>query len=509
MKIKKLSKTKLSLASKNNKETFWTIRKNQVVKLNNPKIPKDLPKCKLAQRQVFKVYGNRPPYPLTLTKGVFRLLPDLPLEIDLQKKSVSNLLKTPLRSIDEKWNLEAYYKAFQSALTSRRQNKIIFMSSGWDSSSILAALVKIYGPKNIIPIILSLDYGYKTPVNSFEIAKAKKLCQFFKVRLRIVQSIYFNKKFLFKAFKALKNNHLFNGTAINHWTLWRFVKKLGYSPSQTVVYAGECSDGAHNFGFSQNFSAIYPEKGYRQYADKVRSYFISPCFLHRIQNEKNIGNDELVKGFMPGKILKREKSIQELCKKMLVGMFFNDDRGPYSSEKTSYQDEKLKKQYAHLMKNLFPKKPEQLYASILEFYKRHHWQGSTVIGLRSLMPNGYKLKLPFGDEKILELLAKMPTRFGRGLEPEPTKYPLKMFCKTQVKYPLEIQEGPHSYVYDRDQRVSLYVLNFNNTLFGDIIRKALKTNAKWTRPFQDLRKKNKKANPKQIEMAIAAYLANA
>jgi len=505
MKIKKISKTKLSLTSNSNKETLWTIKKNKVIKLENSEILKDLPQSALAQRQVYKVYGNRPPYPLTLTKGVFRLLPNLPLIINLKTKNVTNSLQRPLQSINEKWKLEDYYKAFEAAVVSNRPNKIIFMSSGWDSSSIMASLVKKYGPSKISAIILRLEYGYKNPVNRFEIDKAKKLCKFFKVRLRIAPSIYFNKKLLLHAIHALKKNHLYNFTAINHWTLWQAVKRLGYLPRQTVVYAGECSDGAHNFGFSQNFSAVYPEKGYRQYADKVRSYFISPSFLQRIQDENNIGNDELVKRFMPGKILKKEKSIKNLCKKMLVGMFFNDDRGPYSSTKSTPRDQLLMRQYLRLMRNLLPEKPEHLYASILEFYKRHHWQGSTVMGLRSLMPNGYELKLPFGNEKMLELLATMPTRFGRGLEPEPTKYPLKMYCKTQVRYPLEVQDGAHSYLYDTNQAISLYKIIYIKSPFGSMIRKSL-----WK--YNDIKIRNKtaiknphEATPKQIEKIIAAF----
>jgi hypothetical protein len=215
----------------------------------------------------------------------------------LRKKTVLNVLDKPLEAIDEKWRLEDYYIAFEDAIRTDRKYKIIFMSSGWDSSGILAALVKKYGSSHVVPIILRLNYGLKEPVNTYEIKKAKRICQFFNVQLRIVSSILFDEKRLREAILAMRQNHLFNLTAINHWTLWEAVKKLGYSPKQSAVFAGEYSDGAHNFGFSQNFSAVYPVKGYRQYADKVRSYFISPSFLQRIQNENNIGNDELVKRF--------------------------------------------------------------------------------------------------------------------------------------------------------------------------------------------------------------------
>lgn len=508
MKINKISKDKINIENIGDQELFWSIENGKVVKSSPDfNITKGSQRNVLAERQIYKVYGNRPPYPLTLKKNLFRLLPGLPLEVDLRTKVVFNKLTRPLDTINNNWSIQNYYQAFESALKSNKKYKIIFMSSGWDSSSILAALVKKYGPRNIIPITLSLNYGLKDPVNKFELLKAKKICHFFGVKLRIVPSIYFEKKLLEAAFSALRKNSLYNLTAINHWTLWRAVEKMGLSPRKTVVYAGEFSDGAHNFGFSQNFSAIYPEKGYRQYADKVRSYFISPSFLRRIQTEKNIANDELVKRFMPGKILQKEKSPQALCKKLLVGMFFNDDRGPFSTSKTSPHDEKMKREYELLMKNLFPKKPDQLYASILEFYKRHHWQGSTVMGLRSLMPAGYELKLPFGDKKIIKLLANMPTRYGRGLEPEPTKYPLKMYCKTQVRYPLDIQEGPHSYVYDANQAISLYQLTYTRTKCGKIIRKYFEGKKNLTKKFKNIIYFPKKASPKEIEIIYAKFLS--
>ena len=509
MKIKHYDKNKILLQSNASREVFWSIKKGRIVKRNSISEPTaTLRKSLLAERQIYKVYGNRPPYPLTLIKGTYRLLPNLPLQIDLRKKTVLNILDKPLDAIDEKWRLEDYYTAFENAIRTDRKYKIIFMSSGWDSSGILAALVKKYGPSHVVPIILRLNYGLKEPVNTYEIKKAKKICQFFNVQLRIVSSIYFNEKRLREAILALRQNHLFNLTAINHWTLWEAVKKLGYSPKQSAVFAGEYSDGAHNFGFSQNFSAVYPEKGYRQYADKVRTYFISPAFLRRIQNENNISQDQLVKSFMPGKILKKQNNLVALCKTMLIGMFYNDDRGPYTISAGKTTEKSMKNEYFRLMKNIFPRRIEQLYASIIEFYKRHHWQGSTVMGLQLFKPKEYQLKLPFGDKKILALLAKMPTRYGRGLEPESTKYPLKMFCKTQVNYPLEFQEGPHSYVYDTNQSLSLIQILYKNTTLGKMIRKENSEILKGNIEIQQEINNQKEADPKTIEKLIAAFLTS-
>jgi hypothetical protein len=130
------------------------------------------------------------------------------------------------------------------------------------------------------------------------------------------------------------------------------------------------------------------------------------------------------------------------------------------------------------------------------------------MGLQLFKPKGYQFKLPFGDKKILALLAKMPTRYGRGLEPESTKYPLKMFCKTQVNYPLEFQEGPHSYVYDTNQSLSLIKILYKNTILGKMIRKENSEILKGNIKMQQKINNQKKADQKTIEKLIVAFLAS-
>jgi hypothetical protein len=60
----------------------------------------------------------------------------------------------------------------------------------------------------------------------------------------------------------------------------------------------------------------------------------------------------------------------------------------------------------------------------------------------------------------------MPTCFGRGLELLPAKYPLKWTLEKRTKYPFYIQEGPHSYLYDDNQSISLVKLSLLNTSIG-------------------------------------------
>ena len=61
---------------------------------------------------------------------------------------------------------------------------------------------------------------------------------------------------------------------------------------------------------------------------------------------------------------------------------------------------------------------------------------------------GNQNHLPFRDSRLIEFLAAMPESWGRGLEMRPTKYPLKWMLENSIDYPIHLQVGPHSYLYD-------------------------------------------------------------
>jgi hypothetical protein len=57
---------------------------------------------------------------------------------------------------------------------------------------------------------------------------------------------------------------------------------------------------------------------------------------------------------------------------------------------------------------------------------------------------------PFWDTRLHKFLSKMPENWGRGLDFNSTKYPLKWMLKNKLDYPMHFQTGPHSYLYDID-----------------------------------------------------------
>jgi hypothetical protein len=73
------------------------------------------------------------------------------------------------------------------------------------------------------------------------------------------------------------------------------------------------------------------------------------------------------------------------------------------------------------------------------------------------MADYYQLNtdLPFWSSDLQDFLAKMPEEWGRGLDLNPTKYPLKKMLRDgKIDYPYDYQKGPHSYTYDIDHSFS-------------------------------------------------------
>ena len=82
-------------------------------------------------------------------------------------------------------------------------------------------------------------------------------------------------------------------------------------------------------------------------------------------------------------------------------------------------------------------------------YNSFHWQGGTVATLEHTCESfGLKCRLPFLDKGVIDFLSQMPESWGRGLDINNTKYPLKWMLTNKIDYPIDYQSGPHSYLYD-------------------------------------------------------------
>ena len=242
--------------------------------------------------QALTIYGSRPLKKHTLFNGINRLGVQEKLIVDNNKISISKL-KFESRNVfpkDDKSKLDLYSDIFIEAVRSRASEKqnIVFLSSGWDSTSILATLVHLFGPSKIDCVIGRMRYSKRSEIiNQFEIDRAKKMAEYFKVRLHIALLDYTeNASDTIKEVSTIFNNQMFGaGTGYNHWLLTKAAKKI--SKPGAVIFAGEISDGAHNLGFSQYFSIFHPKSySFREYSDKMASYLFGPTFLKQLELRK-------------------------------------------------------------------------------------------------------------------------------------------------------------------------------------------------------------------------------
>lgn len=417
--------------------------------------------------QVLTIYGNRPLKKQTLFRNIKRLGVNESILLNDDSISINKLKFLPKNTFSKNdlSKLDDYSdKLIQSvkARASDSQN-IIFLSSGWDSTSILAILVHLFGPSKIDCVIGRMKYSKRSGIiNQFELDRAQKMAEYFKVRLHIVELDYTgNVDKIIDEIKPTFRGHSFgNMTGFNHYLLAKGANNIAIEGAS--IFAGEISDGAHNLGFSQYFSIFHPEShSFREYSDKMASYLFGPTFLKQLVNNK-FQNDPVWKIFQlynnNTKFDTLKKGEKNISFQFLSTFFLSGGRIPLYSKSNS----KMLTQYGvteflkynedlYLQEFMDIIKPDNLYSIYLHLYNSFHWQGGTVSTLE-YMCDYFNLDchLPFLDTEVIELLSEMPESWGRGLDINNTKFPLKWMLQNKIDYPMSLQEGPHSYTYDVD-----------------------------------------------------------
>ena len=324
-------------------------------------------------------------------------------------------------------------------------------------------------------------------INQFELDRAEKMAKYFKVRLHIVELDYTkNASETIKEVSPILNDQQFGaGTGYNHWLLAKGAKEI--SKPGAVIFAGEISDGAHNLGFSQYFSIYHPASHpFREYSDKMASYLFGPTFLKQLIEGKH-EDDPVWKIFKPyhekTKFNKLAKGKDEIIHQLISTFYLSGGRIPlYAKENGKLLTNSGIKNFLNegeetYLKEFYGKINESnIYSHYLHLYNSFHWQGGTVNTLEHICESfGFKCRLPFLDKSLIDFLSEMPESWGRGLDINNTKYPLKWMLSNRVDYPMHFQEGPHSYLYDVNPTFShaaeiMYSSSFTK-IYKEIFRK--------------------------------------
>jgi len=444
----------------------------------------------LSLAHTLTVYGCRPAKKHTLYKEVSRLGVNEGFKIkdgniEILKREFNPKSTEPKYSEDK---LEEYSELFLEAVRARASDNgnIVYLSSGWDSTSILAALVHLFGKSKTRCIIGRMRYSERSAViNQIEIDKALAIADYFDVKIDIIELDYRKDadKIIKRSSTLFRSHQFANMTSVNHWRLAEETAKI--AKGGETIFAGEMSDGAHNLGFSQ-YATIYhaPSQDFREYSDKMASYLFGPTFLKEIVRGAH-ENDPIWKIFMQlhqtTKFEPLKESEKEIHLQFLSNFFLRGGRIPlYSIENSKILTKKGAEKYLSEFEEVYLRDAsgnltgDTLYSNLLHLYNSFHWQGSTVSTLAyTAEKHGLNCVVPFHDKGIIDFLSAMPESWGRGLDFKNTKYPLKWMLKNKIDYPYHLQEGPHSYIYDVDPTFN----HLREVLFGssfkEVFQKAL------------------------------------
>ncbi|VUX54981.1 protein of unknown function [uncultured Woeseiaceae bacterium] len=410
-------------------------------------------------------YGYCPPKQHTIYKSVRRLGVG---DTAIIKEGDISIDHSPFSPVEAgkygEQEHQEYADLFLSHLKTAGSSKgnVVFLSSGWDSTAILAGLVHLFGADKVRAVTGRMRYSERSGVcNQIEIDRAQKMADYYGVKLSFVEFDYVDKApEFFDANRQLMRSHqLYGLTGLSHGRLAEFTKQS--SECDEAVFAGEISDGAHNLGFSQYATIFHPSYGFREYSDKMASYLFGPTFLLLLQQGEHEKDPifNLMTTRAPG--VKYDPIVSDPDQRtmqLLTSFFLRNGRIPLWSlansrlltqEGGSFYTEEMQKTY--LTEAAAQATPGTIYSWYLHLYNSFHWQGGTVRSM-SVMADNLRLNLdiPYWDGGIQDFLSAMPEDWGRGLDLNPTKFPLKWMLKNRIDYPYELQTGPHSYTYDVD-----------------------------------------------------------
>jgi hypothetical protein len=422
------------------------------------------------------VYGSRPAKQHTLYGNVRRL--GVNQGIRLHDGQVEILTRS-FKAVDTvpygERELHRYTDVFLEALRARASSdgNIVYLSSGWDSTSILAGLVHLFGSRKVRAVIGRMNYAARSGViNQFEMDRAKAVADYFGVRLDIVELDYRHSAsaILERLHPLFRSQQFANFTGFNHWLLAEGTAKI--ANGDEVIFAGEMSDGAHNLGFSQFVSIFHPASlEFREYGDKMASYLFGPTFLGQLQKGAH-EQDPIWQLFRQRNANTKFDQIASgdcaISQQLLSSFFLRGGRMPlYSLDNSNLLTVDGRLMFARESEKVYLQSisgqltKDNLYGWYLHLYNSFHWQGATVTTLEhTAEAQGLRCVFPFHDSAIIDFLSAMPESWGRGLDLNSTKYPLKWMLRNRIDYPSHLQVGPHSYIYD---------VNPTFTLIGEIL----------------------------------------
>lgn len=434
------------------------------------------------------VYGFRPAKRHTLYKDIKRL--GVGERASWKNNKIYFETSSPAISPIQQYgknDLSQYSDLLLDAVEKRSSphGNLVYLSSGWDSTALLACLVKLHGASKVRALTSRITMSKQTGLtNPFEEERARNVADYFGVKLETVDADWSQRgPDILERFHPMMRSHMLSGMSLFNWIV--MAEYVAKTSNGEAVFSGEISDGAHNLGFSQFTTLFHPVFEFREYSDKMSSYLFGPTFLKSLQQgtfEKDVVFNLLKQKHKNGVFDLSFNDPAGCVRQLLASFFLRDVRIPFwSLENNKTLTKRGRQLYNDEMESVYLGKPaaeatpETLYSWYLHLYNSFHWQGGTVSSLAFTANEfGFEMNLPFWDGRVQNFLAAMPESWGRGLEIKPTKYPLKWMLENCIDYPLHLQVGPHSYLYDVNPNFNHAAEFVYRSLFTPYIQKTLR-----------------------------------
>ena len=195
-------------------------------------------------------YGHRPPKRHTIYRSVRRLAPgDVALIREGSIKVESTAFRpVPVREFSEQEH-ERYYDAFLEYLSAAGSSdgNSLFLSSGWDSSSILAGLVEVFGASKVTGFLGHNVYSVRSGTNNqFEMDRAQAIAKHYGIRLHVVELDYVNAgpDWFERAQETFRAHNIQSMTGINHLRLAHAASEI--APGAPIFTGETMVDNALN-----------------------------------------------------------------------------------------------------------------------------------------------------------------------------------------------------------------------------------------------------------------------
>jgi len=364
-----------------------------------------------------------------------------------------------------KSNLRQYNRILTNAILSRASNNLnlVYSSGGWDSTMLLSILKKYLGKNRVGGIVLRIILPDGRCFNKFEVNKTKQIGKTLGIKMEVVDVDYREKEHYY-SFDRVKEDLLFRDLLYlwpNKWTkvVEYISEKYG---KDVVIFNGEGCDSLHNYGFSQYISLpSHDNDDFNEYADKMKNYLYGPDFFQKIKTN-NFFNDTVYRTFLLFNQDKKFINVKNFNLKKriyyyLLSFVLSDLRIPFRKIecKKYIKDSAIKKLEKWLEAKYFREAIENinednLYYYFSYLYASFHLQSPQIRIFRIGLNN---VRFPFIDSNLFKFLYKMPQNFGRGLNFNRIKFPLKELAKEVFSKKIYkiIGSGPHSYLSEVEE----------------------------------------------------------